>query len=185
VIPVRTIRGLTITLLTPAAIWSCATALTARAQATDEPYANADLATPSAALHEVGGSPANSTMPDIFSQDANERANPLWAIPLASLTATLERPIFLPTRRPPMVRRPVTAQPVIVQPDRLTLTLVGAISGENAIAIFRDESTKGIVRLRIGQSHSGWSLERVTQRDATLRRNGEIATLALPRPTAK
>jgi general secretion pathway protein N len=127
---------------------------------------------------------AHSTVLDIFSQEAEQLANPLWAIPLASLTATRERPLFSPTRRAP-IRTAVAPPPTIVQPDRLTLTLVGAITGENAIAVFRDESTKSVVRLRIGQSHAGWSLERVTQRNATLRRNGELATLALPIPSAQ
>jgi len=36
------------------------------------------------------------------------RGNPLWAIPLASLNATRERPIFLPSRRAPA---PVVAAP--------------------------------------------------------------------------
>src|SRR5436853_7887547 len=32
---------------------------------------------------------------------ADPTGNPLWAIPLSSLTATRERPIFLPSRRAP------------------------------------------------------------------------------------
>jgi len=127
--------------------------------------------------------PTHSRVLGVFSsQDADDRANPLWAIPLQSLTATRERPIFSPSRRPPLVN--TTPTPIVVQPDRLTLTLVGAIAGENGIAIFRDDSNKSVVRLRIGQSHSGWSLVRVTQREATLRRNGEVATVALPTPSA-
>ena len=68
---------------------------------------------------------------------ANARGNPLWAIPLSTLTATRERPIFLPTRRPPSPviantpiepTRPVAAPPP-EQPPRFAL--VGAVTGDN------------------------------------------------------
>ena len=172
---VRVASGLTlITLVMVACVWWRQGAL---AQASSAPGQNT-IATLSGRP-----APARSMVPDFFSQDASERPNPLWAIPLQSLTATRERPIFSPSRRPPPRSSPPS--PVVVQPERLALTLVGAITGENAIAIFRDDNSKAVVRLRIGQSHSGWSLERVTQHDAILRRNGEIATLALPSPAAK
>ena len=40
-------------------------------------------------------------------------ANPLWAIPLTQLSATRERPIFSPSRRPPPAA--VAAEPAIVK----------------------------------------------------------------------
>ena len=153
--------------------------------AIQQPSTRGDLETANANPDEFSrpSAPTRSRVLDVFSsQDASERANPLWAIPLESLSATRERPIFSPSRRPPLGN--VMPIPIVVQPDRLNLTLVGAIAGENGIAIFRDDSNKSVVRLRIGQSHSGWSLVRVTQRDATLRKNGEIATVALPTPSA-
>jgi hypothetical protein len=191
VTPIRAIGWLTLlTLVTLGSVWprdrATAQALTAPEPATVAPHSNntGELAT---AIATPGRSATpNSMVANIFSQDASERPNPLWAIPMASLTGTRERPMFSPTRRPPPGRSAVALPPpVIVPPDRLTLSLVGAVTGENAIAIFRDESTKAIVRLRIGQSHSGWSLEHVTQREATLRRDGEIATLALSTPSAR
>jgi general secretion pathway protein N len=189
---VRATSGLTlITLVMVACVWwrqgALAQASSAPGQNTIAPGSSnaGDLATAIANPNALSGrfAPARSMVPDFFSQDASERPNPLWAIPLQSLTATRERPIFSPSRRPPPRISP--PPPVVVQPERLSLTLVGAITGENAIAIFRDDNSKAVVRLRIGQSHSGWSLERVTQRDAILRRNGEIATFALPSPAAK
>jgi len=145
-------------------------------------------ATTAVATAQQSDTPPNATklkVLGIFSKEAMERRNPLWEVPLASVTATRERPIFSPTRRPPPTRVAAAVQPLprLKQPDRLTLTLVGVIIGEKAgVAIFRDESTKNIVRLRLGDSHSGWLLERVTGREATLRRNGEVATVALPAP---
>jgi hypothetical protein len=188
---VRAITGPTrITLAILVSIWWCGSPLAQTASAPEQntiqqPSNRGDLGANANPEDSVRPSASTrSQMLDVFSsQDASERANPLWAIPLESLTATRERPIFSPSRRPPLVN--ATPTPIVVQPDRLTLTLVGAIAGENGIAIFRDDSNKSIVRLRIGQSHSGWSLVRVTQRDATLRKNGEIATVALPTPSAQ
>ena len=112
------------------------------------------------------------------------RGNPLWAIPLTSLTATRERPIFSPTRRPPpvAVKLAPTQSPSAVQP---LLALVGAIAGENdGIAIFLDGTTKGIIRLKTGESHAGWMLQEVKAREAILQKDHKTAVLALPNPTA-
>src|SRR5438045_3679915 len=40
-----------------------------------------------------------------------QSGNPLWTIPLASLTATRERPIFTPSRRPPPPVQPIAVTP--------------------------------------------------------------------------
>jgi len=123
---------------------------------------------------------------------ANERqpsGNPLWAIPLSTLTATRERPIFLPTRRPPApviantrieAPKPVAAsQPE--QPPRFTL--VGAVSSESeSIAVFLDQATNGVIRLRTGQNHDGWILSSVKGREATLQRDQKTLVLKLPAP---
>jgi general secretion pathway protein N len=111
--------------------------------------------------------------------------NPLWAIPLTSLTATRERPIFSPTRRPAPVA--ASSPPIQSASDgRPPLTLVGAIAGESqGIAIFLDETTKGIIRLKTGESHSGWVLQLVQAREAVMRKEKKTAILALPNPPAK
>lgn len=111
--------------------------------------------------------------------------NPLWALSLASLTATRERPIFSPTRRPPpvVVQSAPTQSPSAAQP---LLALVGAIAGESeGIAIFLDGTTKGIIRLKTGESHAGWTLEAVKAREAILQKEHKTAILALPNPPAK
>ena len=118
------------------------------------------------------------------------RINPLWTIPLTSLTATRERPIFSPSRRPPVVVELASVQsqpsPPTNQPRRPLLALVGAIAGETeGFAIFLDETTKGIVRLKTGESHSGWTLRIVKGREATLQKGRETAILAIPNPPAK
>jgi hypothetical protein len=117
------------------------------------------------------------------------RGNPLWAIPLSSLNFTRERPVFLPSRRAPaavVVAAPPppapTPPPPPAEPERPRLALVGAVVGDVAIAIFVDEGTRTIVRLRTGEDHSGWVLRSVKGREATLQKGRETVLLALPPP---
>ncbi len=120
----------------------------------------------------------------LWSPEATGRPNPLWAIPIASLTATRERPIFSPSRRPPAVAAP---QRLLRdnEPNRPLLALVGTVAAApEGIAIFQDEKSKGIVRLRMGESHSGWTLTAVKAREATLLRGRETAVLVIPSPPA-
>lgn len=111
--------------------------------------------------------------------------NPLWVLPLASLKMTRERPIFSPTRRP----APVAAKSPPIQSasdGQPLLTLVGAIVGDSdGIAIFLDETTKGIIRLKTGESHSGWILQLIQAREAVMRKEKKTVILALPNPPAK
>lgn len=119
--------------------------------------------------------------------------NPLWAIPLSSLTATRERPLFLPSRRAPA---PAVAGPVAVAPppppppppaevERPPLTLIGVIAGDSeGYAVFLDHASNNVVRLKTGQDHNGWVLRAVKGREATLHKNGKSEMLALPVPGA-
>ncbi|WP_426441654.1 hypothetical protein [Bradyrhizobium genosp. P] len=106
--------------------------------------------------------------------------NPLWAVPLSALTATQARPIFSASRRPPQraVVAP-TAEPVVtpppapVKPERPALALIGAAVGDgDAIAVFLDQATQKIVRLRQGDSHAGWQLSAIQGREVTFKRAG-------------
>ena len=116
-----------------------------------------------------------------------ERGNPLQLVPLTSLTATRERPIFLPTRRPaPRVLPVQVAVAASVDLGRPNFSLVGAISGEHEdIAIVRDDTTKVIIRLRTGESHSGWTLETAKGREVTLHKSGKTAIITLAHPASK
>src|SRR5262249_53698680 len=53
----------------------------------------------------------------VIRADGEPHGNPLWAIPLRSLSATRERPIFLPSRRPPAPRVVASPAPAPVQPS--------------------------------------------------------------------
>lgn len=118
--------------------------------------------------------------------------NPLWAIPLSTLSATRDRPLFTPSRHPPApaVAGPPPAVPVAVaappaEPDRPRLALVGAVVAElGGIAIFVDQTTNEVVRLKTGDTHSGWRLQSVKGREAMFQKNSETLTLAMPAPGA-
>jgi general secretion pathway protein N len=115
--------------------------------------------------------------------------NPLWSIPLSVLTATSERPIFSASRRPP--QRAVVAPPVdpvapppqkAAEPERLPLTLIGAVVGEgDAIAVFLDLTNQKFVRLRQGDAHAGWVLSSVLRREVTLKKADRSEVLVLQR----
>ncbi|WJR79994.1 hypothetical protein [Bradyrhizobium sp. NP1] len=118
-------------------------------------------------------------------------ANPLWGIPLATLSATRERPIFSVSRRPPppaVVAAPVVKPPPAPKPPRIErpqLALVGTIAGgDESFGIFVDQATKAALRLRIGEDYQGWKLRAVQGREVTLERDQQTTTLSLPQPGA-
>ena len=118
-------------------------------------------------------------------------ANPLWAIPLTQLSATRERPIFSPSRRPPPAA--VAAESTIVKPPAVRkrepevpqLALVGTIaSDEEGFGIFLDQSTKGALRLKLGEDYQGWRLRAIRGREVTMEKDQRAAVLTLPPPGA-
>jgi hypothetical protein len=118
-------------------------------------------------------------------------ANPLWAVPLTALSGTRDRPIFSSSRRPPpaadAMAAPIqaVAPPKPREPDRPKLSLVGTIaSGDEGFGIFLDQSTSEALRLKIGEDYQGWRLRSVQGREATLEKDQQVVTLALPQPGA-
>jgi general secretion pathway protein N len=128
-----------------------------------------------------------------LAKPAPPSGNPLWAVPLGALTATRERPIFSPRRRPPAPvlppappmeppKRPI-ARPA--PPETPPFTLVGTVVGEaESIAVFVNTSTKALVRLRVGEADVGWVLRAVDLRTIVLEKNNQTVMLALPPPNA-
>jgi hypothetical protein len=118
--------------------------------------------------------------------------NPLWAIPLRQLSATHERPLFAPSRRPPPVAAtntyqlasvPPPAPPKAVEPERPQLSLVGTVAGEaEGIGVFLDQAGKTVLRLKTGENHKGWVLRTVTRRTVVLAKGFTIVELTLPAP---
>jgi len=115
-------------------------------------------------------------------------ANVVSAIPLAKLSTTRERPIFSPSRRPPpQPMLPVIARPMEpakpAEPERPPLILVGTVAaGDSGIAVFVEQSTENTVRLRVNESHQGWTLNSIRGREVTLRKDRKSSVLALAPP---
>lgn len=116
-------------------------------------------------------------------------ANPLWAMPLAQFPVTRERPIFSPSRRPsPPAVSPVAipktiAVPKPKEPERPQLALVGTIAGdEEGFGIFVDQTSKAVIRLKVGEEFQGWKLQSVQGREAAMEKDRQVVTLVLPQP---
>jgi hypothetical protein len=157
---------------------------------------------------QADGARANASVPSTWSEPtttvvevtiqpsapsvAAERAisaNPLWAMPLKQFSVTRERPIFLPSRRPPARPEVAVAIPKAValpkEPERPQLSLVGTISGDDdKFGIFLDLSTKAVIRLRVGDDFQGWKLRSVQGRETSLEKDQQSVVLALPQPSA-
>ncbi len=115
-------------------------------------------------------------------------ANTVRTIPLSKLSMTRDRPIFSPSRRPP----PLSVAPVIAkrvesakpaEPESPPFILVGTVSGEDSgIAVLVEQSTENTVRLRVNESHQGWTLRSIQGREVTLLKSGKSNVLALAPP---
>jgi hypothetical protein len=117
--------------------------------------------------------------------------NPLWAIPLRQLTATRERPLFAPSRRPPpppvvayqLASVPPPPPPKPVEPEKPRLELVGTIVAQGeGIGVFFNLATRTVLRLKMGEGHEGWVLRDLRRREVTLAKGRQTVVLTLPQP---
>jgi hypothetical protein len=117
-------------------------------------------------------------------------ANPLWAVPLAQLSGTRDRPVFSRSRRPQPAAVEIAAEPVVAKPpprkketEPPRITLVGTIaSDDNGFGIFIDQATKAALRLKVGDDFQGWKLHAIRGREVTMEKDQETAVLTLPQP---
>jgi general secretion pathway protein N len=116
--------------------------------------------------------------------------NPLWGIPISSLSATRERPIFSASRRPPVPPAPPmplaeAPPPPPAEPEQPPFTLVGTAVGKpQNVALVLVQTTKNLVRLHVGEAASGWCLRSVDLRTMTVEKNSQTVILTLPVPGA-
>lgn len=97
-------------------------------------------------------------------------ANPVELQPLDQLSATHERPLFAPTRRPPpkpvaVVARPEPPPPPAPPPNVVLLGIVSE-GGDGRAAI--KQSGDKVMRVRMGDDVGGWKVERIEPRRLVL-----------------
>jgi hypothetical protein len=152
---------------------------------------------------EVGASGSNRTDPIVEPQQPTNTknpslrpptppGNPLWRIPIDSLSDTRERPLFSASRRrpppspsPPEPAMTNAAASAPAKPERPSLTLQGTVTGKpRDIALVLDEVAKSSVSLRVGEAVQGWYLRSVNHNAVTLGKDDRIVIIALPAPSA-
>jgi general secretion pathway protein N len=116
--------------------------------------------------------------------------NSLWSIPLRALSATRERPLFTPSRRPPV---PVIAPAPVVpslpiaikpaEPEQPPPPLVGTVvnSGKR-VAILFNSTTRQVTQVLEGGEESGWRVRLVSMRSVVIEKDDRSVTLDLPKP---
>ncbi|MGY4622466.1 hypothetical protein [Bradyrhizobium sp. USDA 4486] len=146
---------------------------------------------PDRPLPELPATSASAVSPAVRSASPVKReamkGNPLWAVPLATLSETGERPIFSASRRPPPPGAAVTASsapPPSAPPSppqaELHLVLVGTVvGGDQGVGIFVDENSKTTLRLKIDGDYQGWKLLSVHRREVIMARGELTETLEL------
>jgi hypothetical protein len=106
-------------------------------------------------------------------------SNPLAAQSLERLSATVDRPLFSPSRRPapgPIARAPELPMPPVPPPD---LVLSGIVmDGDSARAVVRVGAEK-ILRTQIGDKIDGWTVSQIEGRKLVLSLDGRFATFTL------
>jgi hypothetical protein len=107
-------------------------------------------------------------------------SNPLAAQSVERLSATVDRPLFSPGRRPPP--RPVAQapEPTAPPPPPPDLVLSGIVmDGESARAVVRVGAEKKVVRAQIGDDIGGWTVSQIEGRKLVLSLDGRFATFML------
>jgi general secretion pathway protein N len=114
--------------------------------------------------------------------------NAIVEISLDRLSATRDRPLFSPSRRPP-APAPIairTEEPVpepLPEPSPPGVTLFGTVVGRQGARAFIATGTGDqIIRVQPGDDISGWTVTEITQRNLVLSRAEQSATFTLFSP---
>lgn len=130
------------------------------------------------ALHKTG----EPSLPPISSAEAtvDELEISLGAAtdkarrPFASFAAIVERPVFSPSRRPAVMRKQETAEPVAELDFRLQGVIV---SDAVRMAILSRPGGQSVIRLLEGENYQGWELVTVAPAYAIFRHQGSLIQL--------
>jgi hypothetical protein len=108
--------------------------------------------------------------------------NPVAAQSFDELSATLERPLFSPSRHPPSPPPPPlqAAEAPAPPPSPPNLVLLGVVmDGDGARAVVRLSADGKILRAQIGDDIDGWKVSQIEGRKMVLSLDGRFATFAL------
>lgn len=102
--------------------------------------------------------------------------------PLAALSETLARPLFIETRRPPELESngaPLTPSPVAAESAAgLTVSAIIITDSERAVLMVHPQSG-ALTRVTEGETIAGWQLERVENDRAVFSKDGDTREAAL------
>jgi hypothetical protein len=106
-------------------------------------------------------------------------ASPLAAYPLDRLSATRERPLFSPSRRPPArPPSPIIATAPPPQPPKLILFGI-VMDSDEARAVVGVGTADKTRRVRIGDDIGGWKVTQIEERQLVLSLDDRSATFTL------
>jgi general secretion pathway protein N len=106
--------------------------------------------------------------------------NPLAVHSFGELTATRDRPLFSPTRRPPPPPASAEAEgPPPPAPPPAVLFSGVIMDTKGALAILRADASARATYVRVGDVVSGWKVGQIERRKLTLSLDGRSATFTL------
>jgi len=112
-------------------------------------------------------------------QPAGILGNPLQGLSLDRLSASRDRPLFSPDRRPPAPPPPPVAPEAPAPPAPPVLSLLGTVLGGNrACAIVRSGSVN-IERVQLGDDIGGWKVSEIERHRLVLSLDGRAASFTL------
>jgi hypothetical protein len=107
-------------------------------------------------------------------------SNPLAAQSLERLSATVDRPLFSPSRRPPPGPVAQAPEPPVPPAPPPNLVLSGIVmDGQSARAVVRVGADKKILHAQIGDNIDGWTVSQIEGRKLVLSLDGRFATFTL------
>lgn len=123
--------------------------------------------------------PASQAEPGAQPQSTTAPVSPLAAQPMDRLSATRDRPLFSPTRRPPAPPPVVPiAPPPPPSPPNIALLAV-IMDGEEARAVVRTGPAAKTVRVQIGDDIDGWKVGQIEARQLVLLLDDRTATFTM------
>lgn len=113
---------------------------------------------------------------------AETKPLPEFDVDVVRYVATLERPLFLPTRRPPPKPEEVAAAPA---PDPLPdIRLLGLYGNEQVGGMIANIDGK-VRRVKVGESIGTWSVKEVRRTEVVVARADDVRTIELKRGPAE